>query len=121
MTNFRGDAVKLEAEIILNRFRCAVQLMPLLAHSDADGDANAEDEGGGVKRPCAISRKEDAPKIYAGNDSIQERESDNHLSDLAEQQEERAEEHGASRDDRQKRELQEIERGIAEALESQCA
>lgn len=113
--------MKLEAEIILNRFRCAVQLMPLLAHSDADGDANAEDERGGVKRPCAISRKEDAPKIYAGNDSIQERESDNHLSYLAEQQEERATEHGRSRADRDECELEDIKRGIADALELQGA
>jgi hypothetical protein len=71
MTNFQGDAVKLEAEIILNRFRNAAELARL-AH-------------------------------------------------IAEQQEERAEEHGASRDDRQKRELQEIKRRGAETLESQCA
>ena len=67
MTNFRGDAVKLEAEIILNRFRNAAELA--------------------------------------------------RLAQVAEQQEENAAGHGASRDDRQKRELEDIERRITETLE----
>jgi hypothetical protein len=53
MTNFPGDAVKLETEILLNRFRCAAEIARL---SDIGNQqkAGADDRG---SRPRSYERE----------------------------------------------------------------
>jgi len=91
--------------------------MALLKRNDRDGQI--ENEGNDIERPNAVSRLEDTRQIRASYNAVNECYS--HLSDLAEQQQECAAEHGRSRTDRDECELEEIKSRVTETLELQGA
>lgn len=58
MTNFPGDAVKLELEIILNRFRCAAELSRLANVAEQENQCAEQSAGGEEIRKAALEEIE---------------------------------------------------------------
>lgn len=117
MTNFPGDAVyELETQMLLNRFRCAAQLIGLREGEETNRGANVHADGERIEQPDLIIGLVQGPNIPNDADDVSDKQGYRHRSYLAEQQQERAGEHRAGGEERHKAALEEIERRVAETI-----
>ena len=118
MTNFPGDAVyELETQMLLNRFRCAAQLIKSGDGSQHDHGADTHHHGAQIHEPEGIAWLRGADGVPRDTNTVDEKQdSGDHLANLAEQKQERAGEHRAGGEERHKAALEEIERRVAETI-----